>query len=100
MAPRGLETTRKVSAPEFLSLVALFGAIDAPDPITHAKVGLGEALAAASAATTGPPPARVALGRSTTFAIHWEPIDHDAALVSESFLSDGWVRIPMDRSAT
>jgi len=87
---------RKVPGPEFLSLVALFGAIDAVDSM--ARPDDRPAAQQASESVAGPGPG-LEFVRST-FAIHWEPMDRDAALLHDVYLSDGWVRIPLDRSAT
>jgi hypothetical protein len=90
---------RKLPGTEVLGLVALFGAIDAVDPLRHSDAGSGPSAAARSALNGAIPPADSGASRST-FAIHWEPMDREGNLVRDFYLSDGWVRIPMDRSAT
>ncbi|RUL88197.1 hypothetical protein [Tautonia sociabilis] len=91
--------SRRMPGTEVLGLVALFGAIDAPEALRLAADRARVATTAREVEKPSTGTSCVAFVRST-FAIHWEPIDRDAALHRDFDLSDGWVRIPLDRSAT
>ena len=82
----------KVPFPELVGMMALLGAIDGADPEGRADLW-GTPPATSRHEAVGPTP--VPIAHRSTFAIHWEPLDHSSAGGDDR--ADGRVHVPPDQ---